>query len=356
MAWLRFSDDYNRKPEIHALDDGSYRALQCLIEAAENFDACGMAIDSYAVGFYPHARQKLRNKIGKLTDRGLVHLLQSPEDRHHDCPTCQTRWEELSGEGGEELRKKWGTSSPTSSEFSKTEPMWFCVRHFFATALTPTQKRQTRLGDAKRQQAKRNRDKAAASRRDALTPSHPPVPVPDPEDIYIDPTPPQDDPAPASTASPSEPSDLVEWLREKLAEGRKHVGCKQPKETDEHREKLQEVVEKATQAPGSTVSILTGAVDGFIAAPSQREFRYSPHGLAHGFDTYAADVLEQEAEAFSAQKRAKRDEELAAMDAAILARDAEKKAARRAEREAKRNGQDPVALAELMRSIGGGKS
>jgi len=75
VAWLRYSDGHNRQPEIHALDDGSYRALQCLIEAAENFDACGMAIDSYAVGFYPHARQKLRGKIGKLADRGLVHLL-----------------------------------------------------------------------------------------------------------------------------------------------------------------------------------------------------------------------------------------------------------------------------------------
>ncbi len=331
MAWLRFSDDYNRKPEIHALDDGSYRALQCLIEAAENYDACGMAIDSYAASFYPHARQKLRNEIRKLADRGLVHLISGPEDRDHDCPTCQTRWEELRGEGAEELREKLGTSSTTPTQSRKTEPVWFCIRDFYATALTPTQKRNTKQGNAERKQRERAKRKAEASRRDTQDPSHPSVPAPVPLEINNYVTPPEEQ-APVSTASPSEPSDLVEWLREKLAEGRKHVGCKQPKETDEHREKLQEVAEKATQAPGSTVAILTGAVDGFIVDPSQREFRYSPHGLAHGFDTYAADVLEQEAEAFNAQKRAKRDAELAAMDAAILTKDAEKKVARREER------------------------
>jgi hypothetical protein len=334
MAWLRFSDRYNRRPEIHALDDQTYRALHCLIEAAENFDACGMAIDSYAVGFYPQARQKLRNKIGKLSDRGLVHLLQSPEDRDHDCPTCQTRWEELSGEGGEELRKKWGTSFPTSSGFSKTEPMWFCIRHFYDAALTPTQKRNTKQGDAKRQRDKRQRDKAAESRRDELTPSHPPVPVPVPK-LKINAHPiASEEVEPPSTASASEPSDLVQWLREKLAEGRKHVGCKQPKETNEHREKLQEVAEKATRAPGSTVAILTGAVDGFLADLSQREYRYSPHGLAHGFDTYAADVLEQEKAEASARKRVEQDKKLAAIDKRILEKEEREKAEKRRQREA----------------------
>jgi len=125
----------------------------------------------------------------------------------------------------------------------------------------------------------------------------------------------------------------------------------------EHQEHLYAVVLKATGAPGDTFTILTGALDGFFADPTQLKYRYSPAGLAHGFDTYTAPILEQEAEAFKAQKRAETDAKLAVMDAAILARDAEKKAARRAEPEEKRNGQSTMAdgVAELIRSLGGGK-
>jgi hypothetical protein len=360
MAWLRLDDGYNRKPEIHALHDGSYRALQCSIEAAEAYDACGLAIDSYAVSFYPHARQKLRSELRKLADRGLVHFLQSPDDRDHDCPTCQIRWEELRGEGGEELREKLGTSSTTSTQSSKTEPMWFCVRDFYATALTPTQKRNTKQGAAKRQRVKRKKDKAAESRRDAQPPSHPSVPAPVPLEIYNYVTPPPNDPAPSSAADPSEPSsgtadrDAVSWLREKLHEGRKRVGCLQPKWKDENQGQLEAVVRKARKAPGDTGKILNGALDGFFADPAQLKYRYSPAGLAHGFDTYAAEVLEQEAEAFSARKRVERDKKRAAGDAAILARDAEKKAKLRAEREANETPgeREAEAVAELVPAIG----
>ena len=161
MAWLRYSDDYNRKPEIHALDDGSYRALQCLIEAAENYDACGMAIDSYAASFYPHARQKLRNEIRKLADRGLVHLISGPKDRDHDCPTCQIRWEELRGEGAEELREKLGASSTTSTQSRKTEPVWFCIPRLLRHGTDPdsekeykTRQRRTEAAGARKEESR----------------------------------------------------------------------------------------------------------------------------------------------------------------------------------------------------------
>ena len=357
MAWLRYSDDYNRKPEIHALDDGSYRALQCLIEAAENYDACGMAIDSYAASFYPHARQKLRNEIRKLADRGLVHLISGPKDRDHDCPTCQIRWEELRGEGAEELRKKLGTSSTTSTQSSNTKPMWFCVRDFYPPAMTPTQKRQTKQGNAKRQQKKRNKDKAAASRRDALTPSHLPVPVPDHKLRIIDHVPLSEETEPPSTASPSEPSsgtadrDAVSWLREDLDKRRAACGvsCKWK---PEHQEHLDAVVLRASRTPGDTFKILTEALDGFFVDPTQLKYRYSPAGLAHGFDKYAAPILEQEAEAFKKEKRAKIDAKLEAIDAAILAKDAEKKAERKANGTPDERGAEPVAIAELVPPIG----
>ena len=358
MAWLRLDDGYNRQPEIHALHDGSYRALQCSIEAAESYDACGMAIDSYAVGFYPHARQKLRSEIRKLADRGLVHFLQSPDDRDHDCPTRQTRWEELRGEGGEELREKLGTSSTTSTQSSKTEPMWFCVRDFYATAMTPTQKRQTKQGDAKRQQKKRDKDKAAASRRDAQPPSRLPVPVPDPKLRIIDRVPQSEEPDPRSTASPSAPSsgtadrDAVSWLREELDKRRAACGvsCKWK---PEHQTHLESIVQQASEAEGDTFKVLTGGMDAFFKDPDQRKWRFAPPGLAWGFAEYAAPILEQEATEASARKRVEQDEKLAALDAAILARDAEEKAARRAERKANETPgeREAEAVAELVPAI-----
>ena len=258
-------------------------------------------------------------------------------------------------EVGAEAAQKHPLSVPASAQSSRTEVMVICIRHFYEVAMTPEKKREKRRKDAERQQRKRDRDKADPSRRDAEPPSRPPVPVPVPKLKINDLPPPTKELEPASTADPSTPSELVPWLIKELTARRKHIGCQQPRWKDEHREQLEAVVRKARKAPGDTREILNGALDGFFADPAQLKFRYSPHGLAHGFDTYAADVLEQEAKAFNAQKRAKRDAELAAMDAAILAKDAEKKAAQRAEPEAKRNGQGPMAVAELMRSIGGEK-
>jgi hypothetical protein len=74
--------------------------------------------------------------------------------------------------------------------------------------------------------------------------------------------------------------------------------------------------------------------------------------LAWGFVEYAAPILEQEATEASARKRVEQDEKLAAMDAAILARDAERKAERKANGTPGERGAEPVAIAELMRSIG----
>ena len=121
----------------------------------------------------------------------------------------------------------------------------------------------------------------------------------------------------------------------------------------EYQELLEAVALKATQAEGDPFKILDGALDDFFADTEQRRFKYSPSGLNFGFDTYAVAVLEREAEAFKAQKRAKRDAELAAIDAAILAKDAAEKAARRQNGWTDGHGRKPMAdpLAEIMRSF-----
>jgi len=104
----------------------------------------------------------------------------------------------------------------------------------------------------------------------------------------------------------------------------------------EHREHLGDVALKASNSPGDAIGIMSAALDAFFADSSQAKYRYSPAGLAHGFDTYAAEALEQEAQALNDRKRAKRDAELEAIDAAILAADEAKKAKRKAERKAER--------------------
>jgi hypothetical protein len=346
MAWLRYSDGHNRQPEIHALDDGSYRALQCLIEAAENYDACGMAIDSYAVGFYPHARQKLRSEIRKLADRGLVHFLQSPDDRDHDCPTCQTRWEELRGEAGEELREKLGTSSTTSTQSSKTEPMWFCIRNFFDVALTPEQKRNTKQGNAKRQQAKRKKDKAAESRRDAQPPSHPPVPVPDPKLRIIDRVPLSEEPEPPSTAGPSE---LSRGTADRDAGSRLRAMLDERWPNAKHWEHFDEIQRLAEQEPGDPVATLAVAMNAFDADTSQQKYRHSPQGLIMHWNRYVADHREQ-IKATEGKSRAAAAEQRHQKAKA----DAEAKHWEKVQAKQQRGGK-PLALAELMQSISGGK-
>jgi hypothetical protein len=280
MAWLRLDDGYNRQPEIHALDDGSYRAFQCLIEAAEHFGACGMVRDDYVMTAYPHARQKLRREARKLADCGLVHLLRSPDDHDPDCASCQTRLEELAVEGGEELRKNPPTSSTTSSQSRKTEPMYICVRSFFDVPMTPEAKGEKRRKDAERQQRKRDKDKAAPSRRDAQPPSRPPVPAPVPKLRINDHVPLSEEPEPPSTAGPSEPSsgtadrDPVSWLRERLHQGRAALGLTLPWKP-EHQGLLEAVALKATEAPGDTFKVLTGGRSQAVDATALN--------ISHGF-------------------------------------------------------------------------
>ena len=180
MAWLRFSDNWNRRPEIRALDDGTYRALCCLIEAAENFDACGVVTDDYAMAVYPHgSRRKLRERVRKLVDRGLVHLLHTIDDHAPDCPTCEERrTSEAAAEVMQKHVQKHPTSASTSAPSGRTEAMLICIRVFFDVAMTPERKAEKRQKDADRQRRKRDRDKADPSRRDAEPLSRPPVPDP----------------------------------------------------------------------------------------------------------------------------------------------------------------------------------
>jgi hypothetical protein len=339
MAWLRFSDDYNRKPEIRALDDGSYRAFACLIEAAEHFDACGMVPDDYVMTAYPHARQKLRREVRKLADRGLAHLLIGPDDHDPECASCQIRQEELKEEGGEELRKNWGTSSAPSTQSRKTEPMYICIPHFFDVAMTPEAKRLKKQGDAERQQRKRDKDKAASSRRDAQPPSRPPVPVPvpDPKLKINDLIAPEEQELP-STADPSEPSsgttdrDAVSWLRKELDQRRTacRVSCKWKPEYQTH---LEGIVRQASEAEGDTFKVLTGGMDAFFKDPGQRKWRFAPPGLDWGFAEYAAPILEQENEEAKARKIADKTAEYERIRDEYAERDWRQKQAKKQERE-----------------------
>ena len=182
MTWLRFNDDWNQRPEIRALNDPTYRAFVCSIEAAERFDCAGIVTDDYVMTVYPHgSRRKLRERIRKLVELGIFHRLQSIDDHRTDCRACEARMTEAGAEAVQKHVQNHPHSVATSARSSRTEVMVICIPSFFDHARTPEEKAETRRQDAERQKRKRERDKGDTSRRDAEPPSRPPVPVPDPE-------------------------------------------------------------------------------------------------------------------------------------------------------------------------------
>lgn len=362
MAWFRYSDDWNRKPEIRALDDATYRAFQCLIEAAEAFDRCGTVTDDYAMGTYPHVRRKLRGRVRDLDDRGLVHLLDSADDYHPDCPSCLVRRTEVGTEAGQ----KHPLSASTSARSGRTEALLICIRSFFDVAMTPERKREKRQKDAERQQRKRDRDKADPSRRDAEPPSRPPVPVPVPKLKINDHVPLAEETEPSSTASPSTPSngtadrDAVSWLRSEWTR-RQQKRLKPARWKPDYQPHLDSIVRKASDANGDTFAILTAALEAFFSDSEQQGFGCIPKGLDWKWDQFAGPYLEQiESEARArriADKDAKYQRDLEAEGKKRLQQALERNPEWQQEGCTPGNSGTPMAdaVAELMQSISGGK-
>ena len=132
----------------------------------------------------------------------------------------------------------------------------------------------------------------------------------------------------------------MSWLREELDKRRAACGvsCRWK---PEHQEQLEAVVLKATRAPGDTFKILNEALDGFFADPTQLKYRHSPAGLAHGFDKYAAPILEEERAEASARKIAEKEAEYERIRDEYAERDWRQKQAQKKERE--QNGTERVA-------------
>jgi hypothetical protein len=123
----------------------------------------------------------------------------------------------------------------------------------------------------------------------------------------------------------------------------------------EYQEHLEVIAEKATKAPGDTLKILSAALDAFFGKPEQKKFKYAPSGLAFGFDTYAAEVLEQEKEEAKAHKIAEKDAEYDRVKAEYEDRADQERKRKRQQREA--NGEavlgnnlelDPASLKGLL--------
>lgn len=368
MAWLRFSDNWNRRPEIRALDDGTYRALQCLIEAAEAFDACGIVTDDYAMTVYPHARQKLRNLIRKLEDRGLVHAIQSIDDHCPDCPTCKERQTEVGAEVVQKSIQKWGTSVTTSARSRRTEVVLICIRVFFDVAMTPEQKAEKRQKDADRQRRKRERDKAGLSRRDAEPLSRPPVPVPDPELRINDHPIALKEREPTSTASPSTPSNVaadlgaVSKLRGEY-EARwqqAYPGKRPPRWKDDQLSHFDEIERRASEEPEPT-AILAAALAAFFADESQQTYRHVPQGLLMNWNRYVAPVREQIESEARERRIADREADYQRAKAVAEAKAEADRLQRRRQRQSNGGatpnnlGIDPASLADLIGTQPGGE-
>jgi hypothetical protein len=361
MAWLRFGDDWNRKPEIRALDDASYRAFQCLIEAAEAFDACGLVTDTYAMMVYPHDnRRKLRERVRALADRGLVHLLDHPEDTRPGCPSCDLRMTEVLTEVVQKCVQKHPLSASTSVRSGRTEALVICIPCFFEVAMTPEAKREKRQKDAERQQRKRERDKTALSRRDDDRLSRPPVPVPVPELRDHDHRAPKE---PSSAASPSTPSnraadlDAGSWLRRELERRQRSKG-KRIKWSPDHQPHIDSIVQKASEVKAAdTIAILTAALDGFFEDATQQRYGYIAPGLDHGFATYAGPYLEQTAAEARERRIADAESRYQQAKAAAEAKHAREVAERARQREQNGSGPGPLAdaVTETVQLLRGGK-
>ena len=287
MSWLRFSDDWNRRPEIRALDDADYRALCCLIEAAENFGHNGVVTDDYAMVTYPHPdRRKLRHRIRKLVGKGLVHEL---DDTPHYCPACEVRAEAMgvgTHVGARKVREKL---SGLASTRGKTASMLICICGFFYHSLPPDQKEREKQKARERQQRKRQRDRLETSRRDAdhvsRSPVPVPVPVPDPDVVISKESLANlvgvEQPSPSSDAAPETPAGVE--LQQEIDARRKTLGYKKPiRWTGKHLEALQELEALAVKQP----DLLEHALDGFFADEGQRGFEHLPRGLVMHWDRY----------------------------------------------------------------------
>ncbi|MBW2381059.1 MAG: hypothetical protein JRG70_16170 [Deltaproteobacteria bacterium] len=147
----------------------------------------------------------------------------------------------------------------------------------------------------------------------------------------------------------------MSWLRTELDKRRAacRVSCKWKPEYETH---LEAVVQQALEAKGNTRKILTGALDGLFADPTQLKYRYSPAALVYGFDKYAAPILEQEAAQTSASKRAEKDAEYERIKAEYDARAEVKRLETRRPQQPNgtpnERGAEPVAIAELVPPIG----
>jgi hypothetical protein len=214
--------------------------------------------------------------------------------------------------------------------------------------------------DRKRRQREKERE------RMSHVTSRPPDPEPDPDLKINDHVPLSKEPEPPSTADVPTPSgatadlDAGVWLQRELERRQRQLDeqiktFKKRPWNPQHQPHLDSIVLKASEANGDTSAILTAALDAFFADSEQQGFGCIPPGLDWKWDQFAGPHLEQAAAAV--RKRRTEAAERRHQEAKRKAEEQHTREVAERARQREQNGQGPMAddVAELMRSIGGGK-
>jgi len=323
MVWVKSSDDHMLDERIQAVDCCADSALRAAYDVCNRTETDGVFyLDQLMTRWSPAKgnRRRLRKAIEDLIGVGLVHRLEHAE---------ALRRYTMAVENGHQFGLQ-----PVKNRH------YFQIVDYLETQPNADEKRARREKNRQYVADHRQRQKdAGVSTLRKTTPDPEPFKINDHAMAFEEPEPP-------STASPSTPSDgtadrdAVSWLRTMLDERWPNA---------KHWEHFDEIQRLAEQEPGDPVATLAVAMDAFDADTSQQKYRHSPQGLVMHWNRYVADHREQ-IKATEGKRRA----------AAAEQRHQKAKAAAEAEHWQKvqakqQRGGKPLALAELMPSIIGGK-
>jgi hypothetical protein len=339
MVWVKTSDDFMLDERVQAVDCCADSALRAAYEVCNRTETDGVFyLDQLMTRWSPAKgnRRRLRKAIEDLIGVGLVRHL-----------------------GHDEAFQRYTMAVEKGHQFG-LRPVknrhYFEVVDYLEDQPSAEEKRLKKQDVRDRKRRQRGREREGMSR----VTSRPPDPEPDPEVEINDHVIAPKEPEPSSIANASTPSDIstdmdaVSWLRGEWTR-RQQRRLTPAKWKPEYQPHVDTIVRKASEAAGDRIAILIAALDAFFADSEQQRFGCIPPGLDWKWDQFAGPYLEQHAASERERKREAAEQQYQ-KEKRLAEAVHMQKVRERAQRQ-ERNRQGPMAdpVAELMRSIGGGK-
>jgi hypothetical protein len=287
MVWVKSSDDHMLDERIQAVDCCADSALRAAYEVCNRIETDGVFyLDQLMTRWSPAKgnRRRLRKAIQDLIGVGLLRQLE------HD-----------------EALRRYTMAVENEHQFGLQPAKnrhYFAIVDYLKTQPNSDEKRAKREKNRQYMAEYRQKQKDAAV-RDLRKKT--PDPDPDPELRINDHLIASKEREPASTASPSTPSNVAAnmdpglWLRGEWERRQAHRSTPAKWKPD-YQPHLDSIVRKASEATGDTFAILNAALDAFFADPDQQGFGCIPKGLDWKWDQFAGPYLQQ-AEAVSREQR-----------------------------------------------------